>query len=220
MREENDLLAEKTKLLKILRIQGIRDEEVLEAIINTPREEFIPRKLREHAYDNNPLPIGFDQTISQPYTVAFMLEVLGVKKDDKILEIGAGSGYNAALLSRITGEKGRVISVEIVRGLIEPAKKTLQKMGCSNVEIVFGDGSVGYEEEAPYDKIIVTAASPKMNKEWVDQLKIGGVIVAPIGEYTQVMTKATKTKKGLLTENIGYFTFVPLTGKKGLNVYK
>jgi len=206
----------KKKLIEYWReSKTISDERLFSAFMEIPREAFILKENIEYAYNDYPLPIFGGQTISQPTTIMIMLEALELKEDDKVLEIGTGSGYNAALISRIC-KKGMVYSTEIVPELVEFARKNLKKIGIKNVKVIEWDGSMGYEKEAPYDKIISTAAAPEIPKPWLDQLKINGIIVSPVGpSYAQEMMKIRKTRKGIQIKELGSFIFVPLKGKYG-----
>lgn len=206
---------ENKELIKLLKEEGIKDKKVLEAILKIDRKLFVPKEYEKEAYGNYPLPIKEGQTISQPWTVAFMLEALELKEGEKVLEIGAGSGWNAALIGFIVGKKGKVISTEIHEELIKTAKENLKKTGLKNINVLKWDGSQGYLPEAPYDKIICTAASPEIPQPWVKQLREGGLILAPLGEPSQVMVKAKKVKGKLVKEELGFFQFVPLKGKWG-----
>ncbi len=202
----------KAMIEEIKRI-GVKDKNVLGALGKVKRHLFIPKILEKEAYLNIPLPLTKEQTISQPYTVAFMLEALEVKKGNKILEIGTGSGWNAALLSELTRE-GEVYSVEIIPELVEFARDNLKDY--KNVKVILGDGSKGYSKEAPYDRIIVTAGAPEIPKELLKQLKDNGVLVAPVGPiYGQSMLKVRKIGKEIKVENLGDFVFVKLRGEYG-----
>ena len=204
----------KNQLIKELKLQGITDKKVLRAIEKIPRELFVPKKYKDQAYKNHPLPIGNGQTISQPYTIALMLQALDLKINDKVLEIGTGSGYNSALIQEIT--KTTVYTTEIIPSLIKFAKNNLKKAKIKKIKVFHYDGSKGFPKFKPYDKIIVTAACPELPKELIKQLKIGGILVAPIGsKFTQQMYKITKLKNKLRMENLGNFIFVPLKGKYG-----
>ncbi len=205
------------EMIDEIKAMGIKDKVVLEAMQTIPRHIFVPDKLRQYAYVNDPLPIGYGQTISQPYTIAFMLEALQLTKNMKVLEIGTGSGYNAALLGYIVGDKGKVISVEIIEELAEFAKKNLSRLNLQNVKVVVSDGSLGYPEEAPYDRIIITAAAPSLESLPVDQLADQGIMVAPVGSAMQEMYRITKKNAKLEIESLGFFRFVPLTGAKGFS---
>ena len=194
-----------------------KDKKIIDAFLKVPREEFVLDMLRPKAYWDVPLEIGHGQTISQPTTVAIMLDVLELenKKGFKILEIGTGSGYNAALLGTICS-KGRVYSVEIVPELVEFARRNLEKLALSNVEIIQGDGSLGYEKEAPYDRIVVTACAPEIPKPLIGQLKNRGIILMPVGSSKNSyknMIKGVKTNGQLNEEDLGAYRFVPLVGK-------
>jgi protein-L-isoaspartate(D-aspartate) O-methyltransferase len=193
----------------------ITDDKLIKAFEDTPREKFVKEEDIDDAYDDYPKTIGFDQTISQPTTVMIMIESLKLNNKDKVLEVGAGSGYCAAIMSRLAQ---KIITIEIIPELVEFAAQNLLKDNIKNVEIIQGDGSLGYEKEAPYDKIIVTAASPHLPQPLIDQLKEGGIIVAPVGgSFGQKMIKGVKNNGKLVTESMGYFTFVPLKGKFGYN---
>ncbi len=204
------------ELIQTIREQGIYNKSVLDAILKIPRHLFVPKGYLDQAYANYPLPIAGDQTISQPYTVAFMLQALELKKGQTILEIGTGSGWNAALIAHIIGKKGFVYTTEIVPELIKFSTKNLKKFNFKNLKIIETDGSKGYVAKAPFDRIIATAACPFIPFPWIEQLKEEGIIVAPIGSlYGQCMIKAKKIKGTIQEENLGYFMFVPLKGKFG-----
>lgn len=201
-------------MIKELENQGIKDKKVLEAMEKIERHEFVPREVEAEAYINTPLPIGYEQTISQPYTVAYMLELLELEKGNKVLEIGTGSGYNASLIGEIVGSKGKVYSVEIIPELAKFSKENIRKTGLKNVEIIIGDGGRGYEKGKPYDRIIITAATKEIQPALLKQLREGGILIAPLGERDmQTMTKIKKTKNGIVKKEFGGFLFVPLTGK-------
>ncbi len=205
----------KLELIDELREMGIRDERVLEAIMRVPREEFIPQSMRAHAYENVALPIGFGQTISQPYTVAFMTQALDVKPGDKVLEIGTGSGYQAAILAELGA---RVFTVERSLDLYNRTLNLLDKFPYK-IFMKYGDGTKGWSENAPYDKIIVTAGSPKIPSSLVEQLKEGGRMVIPVGgKENQKMAIIDKREDGTLAaKEFSNFKFVPLIGKEGWN---
>ncbi len=203
---------EKRKLAETLWNKGIRDERVLKAIYEIPREKFISSALRRFAYDDNALPIECAQTISQPFTVAFMTQVLEVKPGDKILEIGTGSGYQAAVLCKIGAE---VYSVERIEKLHENAKSLLAELGY-NVLLKLDDGTLGWEEFAPFDKIIVTAGAPDIPNHLVEQLSANGKLIVPIGDQqSQRLLVITNLKEGLAKKYYDYFKFVPLIGEDG-----
>ena len=201
------------RLIEELKLMGIKDERVLDAIKKVPRHKFILENYLSEAYANYPLSIGYNQTISQPYTVAFMLQALELKKNDKVLEIGTGSGWNAALISEIV-KPGKVYTTEIIKELVEFAKKNLKDY--KNVKVIYSDGSQGLKEYEPYSKIIVTAGCPEIPKPLIKQLKPNGILVAPVGSYSQKMLKIIKTKQ-LKIQELGDFVFVPLKGKFGFS---
>jgi protein-L-isoaspartate(D-aspartate) O-methyltransferase len=199
-------------LIREIKDIGIKDSRVLKAMSSVDRKIFMPEKTREYAYSNIPQSIGYGQTISQPYTVAFMDELLDIHLGHKILEIGAGSGYNAAIMSYLAGNKGKIFSVEIVKELVKVSKENLKAAGIENVKVIYGDGYFGYEDEAPYDRVIVTAAADDVPKPLMDQLKANGVMVIPLNDdyfRAQRMTRIAK-RKGIpvITEH-GFFSFVP-----------
>lgn len=190
----------------------LKTPEIIAAFRAIDRADFVLEKYKSEAYVDAPLPIGFSQTISQPLTVAFMLELLEPKKGEKILDIGSGSGWVSALLAQIVGEKGKIIGIERIKELKKMAEKNVSKYNYIKkgvVKIILGDGSKGYEKEAPYDKIIAGAASQgELPKEWKKQLKINGRIVAPLENSVVVMDKI-KEKKYIERKYFG-FSFVPL----------
>jgi len=193
--------------------RGIRDERVLQAMREVPRHLFIDEKYRDLAYADHPLPIDAKQTISQPYIVALMTEVVEVKNGDKVLEIGTGSGYQAAVLAHLTDE---VYSVEIIKELAEKADCTLKELGYTHVRIKWGDGNLGWEENAPYDAVIVTCASKRVPPALFTQLKEGGKMIIPIGEPSsfQILTLIEKKQGKPLKKEILGVRFVPMTDKK------
>ncbi len=191
--------------------RGIADSRVIWAIGDIPRHEFVPKNIRMCAYDDNPLPITERQTISQPYMVALMSECLELKGNEKVLELGTGSGYQAAVLSLLAK---KVYTIEIIESLAAAAKKTLKKLNCKNVEVILGNGSIGYKKEAPYDRIIVTAAAKEVPKELKNQLKDGGILVIPVGTGPiQMLLKIRKKKNKFIEVSITSCAFVPLVGK-------
>jgi protein-L-isoaspartate(D-aspartate) O-methyltransferase len=210
-------IEENENLIKHLRSKGyLRSRPLEEALRKLPRHLFVPESFRRLAYRDAPLAIGYNQTISQPTTVVAMTEALNVKSGQKILEIGSGSGWQAALLSQMVGKKGYVYSIEIVAELTDFARRNIETLGINNVEIILRDGSLGLKEEAPYDRIIVTAASPKIQDTLLDQLNVGGIMVIPVGNmYLQEMMVVRKKKNGIEKRSIGNFAFVPLVGEKG-----
>ncbi len=212
-----NLQEQNKRLVEMLRKAGyIKTESVEKAFLSAPRHLFVPEHLLKYAYNDEPLPIGYGQTISQPSTVAIMTELLQAEAGNKVLEIGSGSGWQAAILARIVGEEGKVYTVEINRELAEFAKKNLAKLGIRNVEIICKNGSLGLPEKAPFDRIIVTAACPSV-EHLLGQLKVNGRLVAPVGdEHVQKMVVYEKRKNKIeKLEYPGYFVFVPLRGKRG-----
>lgn len=190
-----------------IRARGVNDRRVLAAMLKVPRHLFVPDELQDMSYEDTPLPIRFDQTISQPYIVAFMTEALKLGPADKVLEVGTGSGYQAAILAELAGE---VYSIEIVRPLGEQAAGRLEKMGYKNVHVRIGDGSKGWPEEAPFDAIIATAAPGDIPETLVKQLKPGGRMVIPVGTIFQELFLITKTKDGYDKKALLPVKFVPM----------
>jgi protein-L-isoaspartate(D-aspartate) O-methyltransferase len=191
-----------------LKARGIKDERVLAAMAKVPREQFIAVDARASAYEDGPLPIGYDQTISQPYVVAFMTEQLRPKRSDRVLEIGSGSGYQAAILGELVAE---IYTIEIVEPLAKSAEATLQRLGYNNVHTKVGDGYKGWPEEAPFDAIIVTCAPEKVPQPLVDQLKDGGRMVIPVGERFAQQLYLLEKKNGQLKESATLpVRFVPM----------
>ena len=194
-----------------LKSRGIKNERVLAAMAKVPREEFVPGA-RADAYEDGPLPIGYDQTISQPYIVAFMTEQLGPKPSDRVLEIGSGSGYQAAILAELVTD---VYTIDIVEPLAKTAEATLQRLGYKNVHIKVGDGHKGWPEEAPFDAIIVTCAPENVPQPLVDQLQDGGRMVIPVGERFAQQLYLLEKKNGQLKESATLpVRFVPMLREK------
>ena len=187
--------------------RGIRDPRVLEALRKVPRHRFVPPEMQPSAYEDSALPIGGGQTISQPYVVAFMTEALELKPQDRVLEIGTGSGYQAAVLSLLVRE---VYSMEIVEPLGREAEARLKKMGYSNVRVRIGDGYRGWPEAAPFDAIMVTAAPLEVPPVLAAQLRPGGRMVVPVGRYVQDLIRLRRTAKGLERESLLPVRFVPM----------
>ena len=209
---------EKIRLIERLKRYGyIRSKEVENAMLSIRREDFVPPSVRRYAYDDTPLEIGFGQTISAPHMVAMMCEELELKKGLKILEIGAGSGYHAAVISKIIGEEGKIYSIERIVELAEFARKNLEKAGIKNVEVIEGDGSLGLPEHAPYDRILVTCSAPDIPEPLIEQLKEGGIILIPVGRTFSVLIKGVKRREGLEKKEICECAFVPLIGKYGFS---
>jgi protein-L-isoaspartate(D-aspartate) O-methyltransferase len=196
--------------------RGIRDERVLKAMEKIPRHLFVDEGLQSQAYADNPLPIGDRQTISQPYIVALMTEVLELTGSEKVLEIGTGSGYQAAILAELAD---RVFSIERIASLADRARKILDFLGYFNVLIRVGDGTYGWREESPFDAIIVTAGAPEVPRTYVEQLAIGGRLIVPTGDrYTQTLLKITRLSEDpgdIETEDLGGCRFVHLIGEYG-----
>jgi protein-L-isoaspartate(D-aspartate) O-methyltransferase len=193
--------------------RSVLDQRVIEAMRSVPRHLFVPGNLQKRAYDDTPLPIGHGQTISQPYIVAYMSELLELRKNDRILEVGTGSGYQAAILSAIIGE---VYTIEIIEPLAQKAAETFKKTGYTNIHVKTGDGYYGWEEHAPYDGIIVTAAAEHIPPPLIDQLKEGGKIIIPVGEVYEVQTLMTVIKHPggkIETRKMLPVRFVPLTSR-------
>lgn len=209
--------------------RGIKDKNVLRAMRKVPRHKFInPEQLKtsyyserymEIAYSDRPLPIEEDQTISQPYIVALMTECLRLDHGDRILEIGTGSGYQAAVLAEIVAD---VYTLELAKSLAERSRRQLEDLGYKNVQVKNSDGYRGWEEFAPYDAIIVTAAPTHIPKTLISQLKVGGRMIIPVGDYHQELMLITKTKEGFERENVASVRFVPMRGdalKGGIGNY-
>ncbi len=199
----------KENLIAELKFQGINDQRILHAINQVDRSQFVPDISKGIAYLNRPLSIGEEQTISQPYIVALSMELLDLDPCDRVLEIGTGSGYQAAILSHLCKT---VYSIEIIPGLYEKSRNLLNELGYKNVHVRFGDGIEGWPEEAPFDKIVLAAAAPLHPEKLFEQLKMDGIMVAPVGEDRQSLIRYTKTIDGIKSENIARVLFVPMTG--------
>lgn len=193
--------------------RGVTDKKVLDVMGRLPRHLFVDEAFHSQAYSDFPLPIGHDQTISQPYMVAYMTEALKLKKTDRVLEIGTGSGYQTAALSLLAQ---KVYSIERISALREQAGKTLDSLSCSNVILRVDDGTRGWPDEAPFDAILVTAGAPDVPKALVDQLAVGGRLVIPVGsEAIQELYRITRTETEITEEALGACRFVKLIGKDG-----
>ncbi len=193
--------------------RGIRDPRVLESMRKVPRHLFVDEALQDQAYNDHPLPISDKQTISQPYVVALMTESLKLTGHEKVLEIGTGSGYQAAVLAELAG---RVFSIERHPGLALRANHVLQKLGCRNVIIRVGDGSMGWPDDAPFDAVMVTAGTPEVPQPLVDQLSVGGRLIVPVGDrISQDLILVERRSEGITKTNMGGVRFVDLVGKWG-----
>jgi protein-L-isoaspartate(D-aspartate) O-methyltransferase len=198
-----------------LRRRGITEQRILDAFLDVPREAFISGEFAHLAYGDHPLPIEAGQTISQPYIVALMIEAADIRAGDKVLEVGAGSGYAAAVISRIAE---RVVAIERQHDLVEVARERLRRLGYDNIEIVDGDGTKGCRDHAPFDAILAAASGSHVPRPLVEQLAPNGRIVMPVGEpgWVQELVKVTKQQDGILKqENLGGVRFVPLIGEEG-----
>ena len=202
----------RNKLAELLEAKGIQDKRVLNAIKTIPRHLFLDSSFEDHAYQDKAFPISAEQTISQPYTVAFQTELLQIKPNDKILEIGTGSGYQTAVLLYL---KAKVYTIERQLELFKKTRLFFNKMNYRPKKMIFGDGYKGLPEEAPFDGIIVTAGAPEVPKPLMSQLKVGGRLVIPIGENEQIMTLfVRKSEKEFEKKELGAFRFVPLLEDK------
>ncbi|MEZ6131465.1 MAG: protein-L-isoaspartate(D-aspartate) O-methyltransferase [Planctomycetaceae bacterium] len=210
-----NLTAERRDMVETqLRSRGLVDERVLRVMAEIPREEFVCSDDRDVAYADGAFPIGYGQTISQPYTVACMCEAANLQPGDRVLDVGTGSGYGAAVLSRLAGV---VHSVEYIPKLARAAAQRLQRLGYANVTVHVGDGSCGWPEQAPFDVIVVAAAAPQLPQDYVEQLAEGGRIVIPIGSRRrgQELMRYLRNGPEIVAENLGSFSFVPLVGEHG-----
>jgi protein-L-isoaspartate(D-aspartate) O-methyltransferase len=190
--------------------RGIQDPRLIQAMIKIPRHKFVPADLREYAYGDNPIPIGMDQTISQPYIVALMTELLKLKEGEKVLEVGTGSGYQTAILAEMGCE---VFTIEIVESLVEKAKQVLESLGYKKIHYKSGDGYSGWPEHAPFDAIIVTAAPDHIPQPLIEQLKVNGRMVIPVGDLYQELILIKKREKRVEMKTVTPVRFVPMTGE-------
>ena len=201
------------RLVDRVQTKGIDDSDVLGAVASVPRHRFVPESMRRRAYDDTALPIGFGQTISQPSLQALYLQTLELDRNDKVLEVGAGSGYQTALLAELAGN---VYAVERIEELTQRAREVLDELGYRNIALVTKDGTVGWSKYAPYDAILVAAAAPDIPDTLVDQLAPGGRLLIPVGDRsTQELTLVTKTGDGIERRPITQCVFVPLIGRFG-----
>ncbi len=208
---DRDWASERQRMVnQQLRARDIRDPKVLDAMTRVPRHLFIPPENRTEAYQDSPVPIGFGQTISQPYIVAFMTQALEIQPDDRVLEIGTGCGYQAAVLSVLAKQ---VYSIEIIAALAERARETLASLGYRNVDVRTGNGYLGWPEHAPFDRIMVTAAPDEVPETLVQQLRVGGLMAVPVGTLMQELRILRRTATGTETLATLPVRFVPMTNK-------
>jgi protein-L-isoaspartate(D-aspartate) O-methyltransferase len=209
----NYLQLRKDMITEQLIPRGITEKRILEAFSSVPREEFVSDELKSLAYNDSPLPAGNNQTISQPYMVALMTQLILPKQNDKILEVGTGSGYQAAILARLAK---RVYSVERFSDLADTARERFKMLNIDNIEVICGDGSLGLPAEAPFEGVVVTAAAPKVPKSLKSQLAEGGRLVIPVGQiHMQSMLKVTRQGNEFIEDYYENCVFVPLVGKEG-----
>lgn len=210
----DDIYERKRSLMveRDIKLRGIKDTRVLDVMKKVPRHLFVDEGLRDQAYEDHPLPIGEGQTVSQPYVVALMTEALRLKPSDRVLEIGTGSGYQAAILAELVKE---VYTIEIRRTLADRAEKRLKDLGYRNIKVKYGDGYFGWEDFAPFDAIIVTASANHIPPPLIKQLKDGGRLIIPLGStiYYQILTVVTKKKGEIFLEQMGPVAFVPMIGE-------
>lgn len=210
-----DFEAQRKSLVKKMRLQN---KNIEHAFLSTKREHFFPESLKQDAYEDDAFPIGLGQTISQPSTIAAMLKLLSVEKGNKVLEVGTGSGYAVALMSKLVGKKGMIFGVELIHELHQRATRTLPGLGCKNISLKCGDGTLGWKEKAPFDRILISAACAQVPKPLLEQLKEGGRLVAPIGSsFSQELVLLQKEKGKLIEkESRCCYMFVPLKGKEAV----
>ncbi|MFI5306644.1 MAG: protein-L-isoaspartate(D-aspartate) O-methyltransferase [Polyangiales bacterium] len=210
----DERLAERVAMVKQqLERRGIRDARVLAAMARVPRHRFVPESMRHAAYEDRALSIGDGQTISQPYMVARACELAEIEPGDRVLDVGAGSGYQAAVLAQLCE---RVVAIELVEGLAERARRTLDELAMKNVRVVVGDGTRGFVEEAPYQAILVAAGAPLVPEALIDQTALGGRLVIPVGPHAlQTMTVLRKTENGVQQKGYDTCVYVPLRGGGG-----
>ncbi|MHC1630907.1 MAG: protein-L-isoaspartate O-methyltransferase [Methanotrichaceae archaeon] len=200
------------------RIRGNVSDQVIAALAKTPREFFVPENIRQMAYKNHPLPIGQGQTISAPHMVAIMCDVLDLHEGMKVLDIGTGSGYHAAVMANMVGPEGHIYSIERIPEMIDLARNNLKNTGVTNVTVMEGDGSAGFPEHAPYDRINVACTAPKVPQPLKEQLKLGGKLVIPVGTCYQELLLIIRTDRNFEVEHHGGVVFVPLIGKYGFKM--
>jgi len=221
-RKKREKEEEFEKLRKLL-VEGLEDfvpdEKVLRAMLRVPRHRFVPEYEQRAAYMDRPLEIGHGQTISAPHMVAIMCEILELAEGHKVLEIGAGSGYNAAVMAELVGKSGHIYTVERLEPLVNFAKKNLKETGYDNVTVLLENGSLGYPRYAPYDRIAVTCAAPDIPETLLEQLKPGGIMVIPVGSYSQELIRVKKDSNGKINrKKKGDVIFVPMIGKHGFRI--
>lgn len=205
---KNELVGKRERMVEFqIQARGVKDEKVLAAMKKVPRHLFVPENIRSYAYQDEPLLIGEGQTISQPYIVAYMTEALHLRGNERVLEVGTGSGYQAAVLAEFVME---VFTVELVESLSLKAQEVLNELGYTNIHFKIGDGTLGWKENAPYDAIMVTAAPAKVPKALQDQLKIGGRMVIPVGSAFQELILLTREKRKFKKKKLLPVRFVPL----------
>ncbi|ADI74639.1 protein-L-isoaspartate O-methyltransferase [Methanohalobium evestigatum Z-7303] len=209
---------ERLRLINSLKYQGL-SQEILDAMYRVPRHLFVPSESQIDAYVDAPIMIGQNQTISAPHMVAMMCDLLDLSEGQVVLEVGAGSGYHAAVISELVGESGHVYSIECIEELVNFSRNNLKNAGYSNVTVIHGDGSEGYPEYAPYDRILVTAGAPDVPDSLLNHLKPEGILVIPVGFYFQDLYQIKKELDGSISKNEkGGVMFVPLIGKYGFNM--
>jgi protein-L-isoaspartate(D-aspartate) O-methyltransferase len=207
---DEEYAKQRRQLVKQLHSEGIQNQGVLDALSKVPRHRFVPPAYRHLAYQNRPLPIGKDQTISQPFIVGYMTEAAEIASGEKVLEIGTGSGYQAAVLAEVAKE---VYTIEIIPDLADSSRTLLREMGYKNVQVKTGNGYEGWADHAPFDAIVVTAAPDEVPKALVEQLAVRGKMVIPVGKSFQQMVIITKTESGVVEQRTIPVAFVPMTGK-------
>jgi protein-L-isoaspartate(D-aspartate) O-methyltransferase len=207
-KERTDFYILRKKMIETqIEARGIKDKRVLEAMLKVERHKFVPESQKPFAYEDRPLPIGYGQTISQPYIVALMTELLELRGKEKVLEIGTGSGYQAAILAELAKE---VYTIEIIEGLAKEAQKRLADLGYKNIKVKVGDGYLGWPEVSPFDAIVVTCAPEEIPPALIEQLKEGGKMVIPVGEFFQELKLVSKKEGKILIKNIIPVSFVPM----------
>ncbi len=205
---KEDFEAQRERMVEVqIKARGVKEERVLEAMRKVPRHAFVPEDMKSYAYQDEPLPIGEGQTISQPYIVAYMTEVLKLRADERILEVGTGSGYQTAILAELAKE---VYTVEIIGTLSLRAQEVLRELGYQNIFFKIGDGTLGWKEYAPYDSIMVTAAPPSVPKALQDQLRVSGKMIIPVGSEFQELMLIIREKKNYKKKRLLPVRFVPL----------